>query len=555
MQNNDELRLRSINYFKEYLLFLNEIKDKYIIFLGVKDTPGSKLYEEEVNLIKKFGFNSFDKQLWRMYLGIMVRGIIVLDKKGNAPEDDVSYEGVISGNRVVLLSSSWRKKNICKIEIGQRDYAVNRRGINIVVYDPVRNITIDSIVYDSHDGNQYFYRNYLKFYKNVYLEGSSVNHILPRKPERKKVHIICLGDSYFWNVLDSLVQYLMLQINVDLKIILYPFTEQEPNKKVIEYGVPHVFFKDYHVDEEKPDVLLFSCMNNIWPYKWNDVKQFVKYSKKCYCLPVTLIQNAYDKIERMSEYYIDKLKEVGIKNYITDKYMFEKIRTYRGDDGFVVSIGNPKFDSIFSKLQKKRSIPEEWEKLTGKTIILWLLDHDWDTGTNVSFDVYAKYIFEFMLENENIGMIFRPHPHFVRDTIRFGIWNESDVIELQSYIKKSPNIVWDSFPDYGISYSLCDYIFSDAESGTIVSSMVTTKPICILYRNDCIINCKNSEILNSYYEINNVMDLDNVFDMVKNKKDPMKQKRVSKISSFIEHFDGQNGRRVGEFILTDEIDS
>lgn len=168
--------LRKTNDIEEYLNVLEVVKHNYIIFLAVRDTPGNCLSMSVIDKIKMLGFSDFTKQLWVMYVGMLGKGTVICNKKGEKPEDKVEFihTDINSGRKFELRSQAWRNGNKAEILIDHMNYAVNVRGINIVVYDIESNTVIDSIGYDRHDPNG-------RFVRNIMLDQSPV--VLPK--ERK----------------------------------------------------------------------------------------------------------------------------------------------------------------------------------------------------------------------------------------------------------------------------------------------------------------------------------------------------------------------------------
>lgn len=135
-----------------YLQILNLIKNKYLIILSIKDTPGDHVPYEIIEILKSVGFTKFSTELWKMYIGIIYNGKTVIDISGKNPEDTLTYNAtdLITGTKLSIKSSAWRKENIAEIIINDKDYAVNSRGLNIVVYDLKNNDLIDSVGFDYH---------------------------------------------------------------------------------------------------------------------------------------------------------------------------------------------------------------------------------------------------------------------------------------------------------------------------------------------------------------------------------------------------------------------
>lgn len=168
--------LKSTCDINKYLDLLQEIKSEYLIVIGVRDTPGNHISTDTIQKIHELGFTNFSKELWRMYIGVCNKGDILCNSQGTVPEAPVNYNSSISNVNLLALSYAWRKGNKCEINIDGENYAINIRGINIVVYDIENSKLVDSIGFDIHDGEEraFFVRrkkNMLKSHYDVAIVG------------------------------------------------------------------------------------------------------------------------------------------------------------------------------------------------------------------------------------------------------------------------------------------------------------------------------------------------------------------------------------------------
>ena len=147
---NKEHRLIETVDINNYLELLKIMSRHYLIVLSVRDTPGNMLTDEIIEKIHDIGFADFSRELWRMYIGVINKGEIVCDALSENSEEPVNYACSIQNTNLLVSSMAWRKGNICRIVLNDKDYAINKRGINLVVYDTYNNRLIDSIVYDAH---------------------------------------------------------------------------------------------------------------------------------------------------------------------------------------------------------------------------------------------------------------------------------------------------------------------------------------------------------------------------------------------------------------------
>ncbi len=139
-----------INGIYEYLDFLKVVKSKYAVIVSTKDTPGNCLEADVINALHDIGFTAFNSELWKMYVGVSVKGKVLCDKISDAPKDPVRYEGIEEQVSFEVESMAWKSGNASRIRIDQTDYSCNGRGINIVVYDTDSKCIVDSVNYDAH---------------------------------------------------------------------------------------------------------------------------------------------------------------------------------------------------------------------------------------------------------------------------------------------------------------------------------------------------------------------------------------------------------------------
>lgn len=151
-----------------YLDYLFLLKNEFIFFLAVKDTPGDNLTEEELNSLKQLGATNFSKKLWMTYIGVIDGENIICNKIAQEAEHPIDFKySIISSeeennSQFYISSQAWRKGNKAEIIIDNIDYCTNLRGINIVVYDKIKKEVIDSIGYDHHYCESSFVRLNLK---------------------------------------------------------------------------------------------------------------------------------------------------------------------------------------------------------------------------------------------------------------------------------------------------------------------------------------------------------------------------------------------------------
>ena len=147
-----ELELKSTTSLGDYLdLLETEYKSpRYTILMSVKDIQGYALTQEISNKLTSLGYMGInillDKQ-YHSFIGI-INGADVIEKYGN--DEAISYDGELNGRKLHISSKTYAKGNQTEIKIGSKDYAKNKRGLNIVLYDNRKEEIIDSVSFDTH---------------------------------------------------------------------------------------------------------------------------------------------------------------------------------------------------------------------------------------------------------------------------------------------------------------------------------------------------------------------------------------------------------------------
>lgn len=160
--SNKELKTRNsdlLRYFGIYFPSITSIYDYFkelertnmSIFISIKDTPGFKFNDHLVAYMKKIGSSiNLSNNHWHTYVGIFENRKCVYEKLSKYYEE-TSFATEINKQQISIRSGSWKGTNIASIKINNREYAVNSRGINIVVYDKSKDFVIDSVCFDTHE--------------------------------------------------------------------------------------------------------------------------------------------------------------------------------------------------------------------------------------------------------------------------------------------------------------------------------------------------------------------------------------------------------------------
>lgn len=158
------------NNFENYIDYLYRFyKHGYTIVFAVKDTAGNQFSKVCINKLHEIGLSKFDNKLWHPYIAVVHNGVVCENHFGYDENSTLSFEDILDGVSFKIKSSTYNVENIASIRIDGFEYACNIRGLNIVVYDNVKGLVIDSCDYDGHmDSRTPLFHN---FKKSKYFEG------------------------------------------------------------------------------------------------------------------------------------------------------------------------------------------------------------------------------------------------------------------------------------------------------------------------------------------------------------------------------------------------
>jgi len=390
-------------------------------------------------------------------------------------------------------------------------------------------------------------------------ERMDINNIIPMKKENISHRVIEPTDNIkvrivypsgcSWNNIHTLYE----EFKKDDRFQTIVLVQNEPRfvdimKKV---GCNFAFLDKYDVKTDLPDILVATDYSNSnSKISFSDCR---KYIKKVYSAFPNAVMNE-ETVEIHWKYVHNAYKYLKPDYYLLDPLPYEGLKGFI-DASRLVCMGNPQFDEIFNEVGKRHSSPESWKKLTGKKVFLWATDH----GINESYpkngftiDLYLRPLIDYFINHPQEGLIFRPHPQFVREMLKAGhFWSCSDLENLKRYFSDSTNMVWDDTFDYCCAYDSCDALIVDANCSITCTFLTTGKPICRLLRDDIDEWLISPSISDCYYYAKGMKELESFMDMIVRGEDEKKPLREQARQKVILNFDGKNGKRMKEFIVND----
>ena len=143
-------RLREVTDVDEYLCLLND--NRYCVFISVKGDAAKTLKETTKTRLKELGFGKewdAETDYRKSYIGIITdEG--VMEKTDGVIKITGRFRD--RNNSFSVISRGYKDKggSYSSIVIDGEEKSVNERGLNIVVYDTVRRIVVDSVSFDTN---------------------------------------------------------------------------------------------------------------------------------------------------------------------------------------------------------------------------------------------------------------------------------------------------------------------------------------------------------------------------------------------------------------------
>ena len=83
------------------------------------------------------------------YVAVINNGSVVYEQLGQN-EEPIVFDTDIGPNRLHITSRVYKNGNEAVIDINGKNYSVNERGLNIVVYNKLTKSLVDSVSFDTH---------------------------------------------------------------------------------------------------------------------------------------------------------------------------------------------------------------------------------------------------------------------------------------------------------------------------------------------------------------------------------------------------------------------
>ncbi len=377
------------------------------------------------------------------------------------------------------------------------------------------------------------------------MQGSTIvelqRQIRNLKNEKIKVVFVC-HRAAIWNSLRTVFESCNQDEAFDVTIVTIPNKKQLPklglnHEEYVSEGAEK-FFENYPCrviqgyDYEKhawydlrslqPDYVFFQTPYDICrppEYKSDVVSLYTKLSYVHYGMPFmggmiaeesfpkTFLENVYfhfAEFPEMQKYYVERVPENAVHSHCN-----------------ICLTGYPKLDGV----ERYRSAESSsWINPREKGLfrVMWTPRWSMNEGNCTFFD-YKDKLPQYVQENKEMELLFRPHPQAFAEFIEKGQMTKQQVDEYKALYEKSDIMSIDAQQDYLPSFYSSDVLITD-ESSIMPEYFLTEKPVIFTYK-EIHLNEFAEKLSKGFYWAKDWEELEKHLIMLKNGEDPLAEKR------------------------------
>ena len=391
-----------------------------------------------------------------------------------------------------------------------------------------------------NDRNIVLLRDRLNFYAKKNVSNN----------KRLKVRITCSHCTILNSV--ASLYFGFESLGVDVMIIMSDYDESNKDSfiKYCNYNsITGILLSEYCIKEDNPDIFIPISFSKGLIDELGGITVVKKSGR--YIVNVMFAQTASIFENRIENYYhLKDDTDIVIASPNIVSYLKKAIPN-------VVGMLNPKLDEIYEKCSVSNKCNNRFRKLKNKKTTLFVVSHGISQNgiidSGVSFDLYVKDILDYYSKHQDEGLIIRFHYFQLYEYAIWNIWTKEDYKNFCELIQSSSNIVVDYDSSYTDAIAFSDALLCEEICGAFFSYLPTKKPIGVLYRNkERKTNSLNREMFEYFYNICDKKELEEYFyGVVYLGNDYKKNYRENLIKKMIPTFDGKNGQRMAEFIISE----
>ncbi len=132
--------------------FLSYYDENKILLIAAKDEASKNLKTNDIQAMHSIGLQIDLPNHYRWsYLAVLNGDDVIYE---NMADEQITFTDNIDNIQVSMLSAGYEKGNLASIVINGEEFALNERGLNIVVYDKIGDNVMDSICIDTFSDNK-----------------------------------------------------------------------------------------------------------------------------------------------------------------------------------------------------------------------------------------------------------------------------------------------------------------------------------------------------------------------------------------------------------------
>lgn len=388
-----------------------------------------------------------------------------------------------------------------------------------------------------------------------------------KKKENEKLKIVFLCQlGQVWGCVQSIYEAALADDMVDPFILALPekWEQEDFDKNAYHYmkecgyevidGFDEKTGSFFDLKGMNPDYVFIPRPYDSYLPEQFQSKTLSKYTKVCYVCYGYTSEGNYMLKTCFSKYFVSNCYMVFAENESVRAYT-EKQMPIAARLGLhkVIKTPFPRFDLLKEFKGAESPVWSHKREETNKRIIWtprWTLEEKLG-GTN--FFNFKDFFFDFAEKNPDCDFSFRPHPLAFPNFVKVGAMTEDEVREYKNRCEEAPNIYLDSRKEYLDSFASGDILVSDM-SGVVVDFAVTGKPVIFCSFKE-VFNDSNKKLMEAYYVVENVTQLQETLEMLCRGEDPKKEMRLQVVKEILGDCDGGNGKKILDAMKQDYFGS
>ena len=291
-----------------------------------------------------------------------------------------------------------------------------------------------------------------------------------------------------WDSLKSVYEAFAADPMFVTEIVIIPIKRNTPtgDKRVYEdyltlQGIPNTFYDEYDFETDQPDIVFYNQ-----PYDGVNFPKFQSHNIKPHAglmvyIPYFLYRHRRLEAEAQKTMLLNLPGHNNADIIVAQGDSYCKIYNRSKNRNKFVTLGSPKCDNFYWQMGVFPRYPE-WDEATAERTV-FLLNTHYSAVLNGSFQTFMRDVLEIFENNEDLALIWRPHPQ------SFMMQSESDQKgiskEFQDHINhvlNHPRMILDRTSSNVSALMYCNAVLTQ-ESSIIAESIYADKPVFLLFRN------------------------------------------------------------------------